>query len=77
MPACWVRHPVTGMETSMAGSRRPFAPLRNLNAKIAAVPMIVTVLVVFIGCTLWTVVYFFHILTVSANARFRQDKISI
>lgn len=43
----------------MAENRRPFAPLRNLNAKVAAVPMIVTVLVVFVGCTLWTVVYSF------------------
>lgn len=43
----------------MAVRRRPFAPLRNLNAKIAAVPMIATVLVVFVGCTLWTVVYSF------------------
>ncbi|WP_420963193.1 carbohydrate ABC transporter permease [Brucella sp. IR073] len=32
---------------------------RNLNAKVAALPMIATVLVVFIGCTLWTVVYSF------------------
>jgi len=32
---------------------------RNLNAKIAALPMIATVLVVFIGCTLWTVAYSF------------------
>ncbi|MGN6448713.1 MAG: carbohydrate ABC transporter permease [Brucella intermedia] len=32
---------------------------RNLNAKVAALPMIATVLVVFIGCTLWTVLYSF------------------
>jgi len=32
---------------------------KNLNAKVAALPMIATVLVVFIGCTLWTVVYSF------------------
>lgn len=32
---------------------------RNLPAKIAAVPMIATVLVVFIGCTVWTVWYSF------------------
>ncbi|MCO4319488.1 sugar ABC transporter permease [Phyllobacterium sp. 21LDTY02-6] len=40
-------------------NKRPFAPLRNFNAKVAAVPMIATVLVVFVGCTLWTVVYSF------------------
>ncbi|RCS22251.1 sugar ABC transporter permease [Phyllobacterium salinisoli] len=43
----------------MAGNKRPPALFRNLNAKIAAMPMIATVLVVFIGCTVWTVVYSF------------------
>jgi glucose/mannose transport system permease protein len=33
--------------------------LRNLNAKIAALPMIFTALVVFVGFTVWTVVYSF------------------
>ena len=33
--------------------------LHNLSAKIAALPMIATVLVVFVGCTLWTVYYSF------------------
>ena len=33
--------------------------LHNLSAKIAATPMIATVLVVFVGCTLWTVFYSF------------------
>lgn len=32
---------------------------RNLAAKIAATPMIATVLIVFIGCTLWTIWYSF------------------
>lgn len=32
---------------------------RNFSAKIAAVPMIATVLVVFVGCTVWTVWYSF------------------
>ena len=32
---------------------------RNLNAKIAALPMILTALVVFVGGTLWTIVYSF------------------
>ncbi|MCL6707815.1 sugar ABC transporter permease [Pseudomonas sp. R2.Fl] len=38
---------------------RPFTWHRNLNAKIAAIPMIVTASVVFVGGTLWTVVYSF------------------
>lgn len=33
--------------------------LHNLSAKIAATPMVATVLVVFVGCTLWTVWYSF------------------
>ena len=33
--------------------------LKNLSAKIAAIPMVVTVLVVFVGCTGWTVWYSF------------------
>ncbi|WP_068318743.1 carbohydrate ABC transporter permease [Polycladidibacter hongkongensis] len=33
--------------------------LRNFPAKIAAIPMILTSLVVFIGCSIWTVVYSF------------------
>lgn len=43
----------------MAAQSRPVNFLRNLNAKIAAVPMILTTLVVFVGGTLWTVVYSF------------------
>jgi glucose/mannose transport system permease protein len=37
--------------------RRRF--LRNISAKIAAAPMVATVLVVFVGCTLWTVWFSF------------------
>ena len=40
-------------------AKRPVRLLRNLNAKIASIPMIATALVVFIGCTTWTVVYSF------------------
>ena len=43
----------------MAQSMRPNTLLRNLNAKIAAMPMIITVLVIFVGCTIWTVVHSF------------------
>lgn len=32
---------------------------RNLPAKIAALPMMATVLVVFVGCTIWTIYYSF------------------
>jgi len=38
--------------------RRPRI-LRNLNAKVASVPMILTALVIFVGGTAWTIVYSF------------------
>ena len=38
-------------------SARPNRLFRNLNAKIAAVPMILTALVVFVGGTVWTMAY--------------------
>ena len=40
-------------------SGKPVRLMRNLNAKIAAIPMILTTLVVFVGGTIWTVVYSF------------------
>ncbi len=43
----------------MAQSQRPSSLFRNLSAKIAAIPMILTALVIFVGCTVWTVVYSF------------------
>ena len=42
-----------------APARRPVRLLRNLTAKIASIPMVLTALVIFVGCTLWTVVYSF------------------
>jgi len=38
---------------------RPNPWLSNMTAKIAAVPMIATALVVFVGCSMWSVVYSF------------------
>jgi glucose/mannose transport system permease protein len=39
--------------------RRPNQWLRNLNAKVAAIPMVLTAVVIFFGGTIWTVVYSF------------------
>lgn len=39
--------------------KRPVQLFRNLNAKIASIPMILTALVVFVGGTTWTVVHSF------------------
>lgn len=43
----------------MAGQAPGRRAFRNLHAKIAALPMIVTTLAVFVGGTLWTVLYSF------------------
>jgi len=43
----------------MADNIRPFTPFRNINAKIAAVPMILTSTVGFVGCSIWSIIYSF------------------
>ncbi|MBI1217981.1 MAG: ABC transporter permease subunit [Rhodobacteraceae bacterium] len=43
----------------MPETQRPSQLLRNLNAKVASVPMILTAMFVFVGGTLWTVLYSF------------------
>ncbi len=45
--------------STTAPNRRPSQLFRNLNAKVASVPMILTALCVFLGGTVWTVVYSF------------------
>lgn len=41
------------------GATKPFGLFRNLTAKIAAIPMILTALVVFVGGSIWTITYSF------------------
>ena len=43
----------------MTAQARPSKLFRNLNAKIASIPMILTALCVFVGGTAWTVFYSF------------------
>ncbi|NKB52531.1 MAG: ABC transporter permease subunit [Rhizobiaceae bacterium] len=43
----------------MATSQRPVQLFRNMSAKIAAIPMVLTALVIFVGCTIWTIVHSF------------------
>lgn len=43
----------------MANNGRPLRLLHNLHAKIAALPMILTALVVFLGGSIWTIVHSF------------------
>jgi glucose/mannose transport system permease protein len=48
-----------GESSIMAKTGRPSRLFHNFNAKIAAIPMVLTTLVVFVGGTLWTVLYSF------------------
>lgn len=43
----------------MSRSDRPSGLLKNLSAKVAAIPMILTALVVFVGFSAWTIAYSF------------------
>ncbi|MDJ1016492.1 MAG: sugar ABC transporter permease [Paracoccaceae bacterium] len=43
----------------MADNARPNALFKNMAAKVASIPMVLTAIVIFIGCTLWTVAYSF------------------
>ena len=43
----------------MSEAKRPVQLFRNMSAKIAAIPMILTALVIFVGCTIWTIVHSF------------------
>ena len=43
----------------MAAETRPNQLLRNIPSKVASIPMALTAVVIFIGCTLWTVAYSF------------------
>ena len=43
----------------MAAQSRPSQLFRNLHAKIASIPMVLTAVCVFVGGTIWTVVYSF------------------
>ena len=43
----------------MQSHPRPNQWFKNLNAKIAAIPMVLTALVIFVGCSIWTIVYSF------------------
>ncbi|MEL6701720.1 MAG: hypothetical protein AAFO58_08580, partial [Pseudomonadota bacterium] len=40
-------------------AKRPVRFMRNLTAKVATLPMILTALVIFVGCTLWTIYHSF------------------
>ena len=43
----------------MTEDTRPPQMFKNLASKIAAIPMVLTAMVVFLGCSIWTIVYSF------------------
>lgn len=43
----------------MSQNGKPSGLLRNMSAKVAAIPMVLTALVIFVGCTVWTIVFSF------------------
>jgi glucose/mannose transport system permease protein len=69
-PAAHTSRPEFGEGPAMAHTQRPVQLFRNLNAKIAAIPMIATALVVFAGGTIWTVIYSFTNSKLLPRARF-------
>ncbi len=48
-----------GEMSTQAAGKRPLRLFRNISAKIASIPMILTALVVFLGGTVWTIVHSF------------------
>lgn len=52
-------HPEHDMSISESQPGRPNPLFKNLSAKIASIPMILTATVIFVGGTLWTVLYSF------------------
>lgn len=54
----------------MAHAKRPQQWFRNINAKIAAIPMVLTALVIFVGCSIWTVIYSFTSSKMLPKAKF-------
>ena len=49
----------TGPTAVSTKAKRPNRLFRNMTAKIASIPMIATALVIFIGCTVWTIYHSF------------------
>ncbi len=49
----------TVAESVKTSAKRPNRLFKNKSAKIASIPMVLTALVVFIGCTLWTIYHSF------------------
>lgn len=43
----------------IGASKPPIRLFKNISSKIAALPMILTATVIFVGCSIWTIVHSF------------------
>ncbi len=59
----------------MEQASRPSQLFRNMSAKIAAIPMILTALVIFVGCTVWSFVYSFTKSKLLPKPIFKTDEL--
>ena len=50
---------VAEQDRAAAAARPPVKLLKNLNAKIASIPMVLTAMVIFVGCSAWTILHSF------------------
>ncbi len=50
---------VAEQDRAAAAARPPVKLLKNLNAKIASIPMVLTAMVIFVGCSGWTILHSF------------------
>jgi glucose/mannose transport system permease protein len=57
--------------------RPPNKLLRNLQSKLALTPMILTVLAVFIGCSIWTIVYSLTTSRILPTSNYARDFVGI
>jgi len=62
--------PATIVTGELLVTKPPLKLFRNLASKIAALPMIATVLVIFIGCTVWSIIFSFTDSRVLPTAHF-------
>ncbi|WP_421725910.1 carbohydrate ABC transporter permease [Bauldia sp.] len=66
-----------GTTATIEVERPPNKLLRNMASKIALTPMIATVLVVYIGCTIWTIAYSFTNSRILPTRNYAEDFVGL
>ncbi len=69
--------PISNVATASAITKPPLKIFRNLQSKIALTPMMATVIVVFIGCSIWTIVYSLTSSRILPTSNFAKDFVGI